>query len=462
MTLATKFAIAGLPVMLLNHLLWDDDEDYEELSDYIKDNYYIVGQTEEGRFIRIPKGRAVAVIQSALEQMKNLITGDDEVDMARFGELFVNNLAPNNPLENNIIAPLIQAATNKTWYGDDLVPQRLQNLPDEEQYDETTDSLSRWLGETFGLSPYKVNYVLDQYSGGIGDVVLPYLTPESDGGGMGGAFYDKFTTDPILKNQNVSDFYDTKDELEKSANSMYATDEDKLRYMYFNAVNSDLSELYQQKREIQNRTNLTDAQKSEKVHGVQAQIVKLTREALNSQDKVNVQGKYATVGDKHYRWYEAKDEAESGWRKITDKQLEQQKEVTSSLGITPSQYWENKEEYDYAYEYPEKYAIAKSVGGYDIYKQFMSELNDIHADKDADGKSISGSRKEKVLDYVNGLDADYGAKLIIFKSQYKADDTYNWEIIDYLNSRQDISYSEMEAILRELGFTVSASGNVSW
>jgi hypothetical protein len=89
-------------------------------------------------------------------------------------------------------------------------------------------------------------------------------------------------------------------------------------------------------------------------------------------------------------------------------------------------------------------------------------LYDIKADKDEDGKSISGSRKEKVIDYINGLDADYGEKIILFKSEYKADDTYNYEIIDYLNSRDDISYKEMEAILKELGFTVDSNGNIYW
>ena len=89
-------------------------------------------------------------------------------------------------------------------------------------------------------------------------------------------------------------------------------------------------------------------------------------------------------------------------------------------------------------------------------------MYDIKADKDSSGKSINGSRKEKVIDYINNLDIDYGEKIILFKSEYTADDTYNWDIIDYLNGRDDISYAEMETILKELGFTVSADGSISW
>jgi hypothetical protein len=119
------------------------------------------------------------------------------------------------------------------------------------------------------------------------------------------------------------------------------------------------------------------------------------------------------------------------------------------------------DEYSFYREYPEKYAVAKSVGGYEQYKTYSSELYDIKADKDEDGKSITGSRKEKVIDYINNLDADYGERIILFKSEYKADDTYNEDIIDYLNSREDISYDEMVTILTELGFTVK-NGRVYW
>ena len=120
------------------------------------------------------------------------------------------------------------------------------------------------------------------------------------------------------------------------------------------------------------------------------------------------------------------------------------------------------EEFEYSKEYPENYAVAKAVGGYDAYKSYSGELYDIKADKDENGKSISGSRKEKVLDYINNLDADYYTKIILWKSEYTSDDSYNTEIIDYLNGRDDISGEEMIAILRKLGFDVTDDGDISW
>lgn len=124
---------------------------------------------------------------------------------------------------------------------------------------------------------------------------------------------------------------------------------------------------------------------------------------------------------------------------------------------------ETKKAYGWAAKNPEKFTVSKAVASDVVtYRKYASDLYDIKADKDEDGKSISGSRKEKVIDYVNSLDIDYGARLILFKSEYNADDTYNYDIIDYLNNRQDISYEEMETILKELGFTVRSDGTIQW
>ena len=460
--LATKFAIAGLPAILLNSLIWDDDEEYEELSDYVKQNYYIVSKTEDGTFIRIPKGRTVAVIQEGVRQMQNLATGDDEADLKTFLDLFITNLAPNNPIDNNVLSPIVQVAKNETWYGEDLVPTRLQDLPAAEQYDESTDSFSRWLGKMTNFSPVKINYLLDQYTGGVGDVVLPMMTPEAKsdadtfGEQMLAPLKSKFTANATMNNQNVADFYDTSEKLTTEAKKSTATDEDVLRNKYINSVKAEMNELYAEKREIQN-SDLSNSEKYNRVLEVQKQINELSKEALNEYKNVDIYSNYATAGDRQYR---LTDEGE--WQKINDKQLEKQDNVTSTLGISPNDYWSNKEEYDYAYENPSKYALANAISDYSTFRELSSELYDIKADKDENGKSISGSRKEKVFDYINNLDLDFEQRVMLAKLEYPSYDEYNYEIIEYLNNREDINYEQMVSILTELGFTVKKDGTITW
>jgi hypothetical protein len=143
-------------------------------------------------------------------------------------------------------------------------------------------------------------------------------------------------------------------------------------------------------------------------------------------------------------------------------------EFLKEYNISYSQYdsfdEDTKEAYNWAFKNPEKRVVAKAVADDFVqYRKYASDLYDIKADKDSDGKTISGSRKDKVLDYINSLDADYGEKIILFKTEYPADDTYNYDIIDYLNSRDDISYEEMNTILKELGFKIGSDGvTITW
>ena len=142
-------------------------------------------------------------------------------------------------------------------------------------------------------------------------------------------------------------------------------------------------------------------------------------------------------------------------------------EFLQSVGVSVDEYQsfddDTKDAYTWAYNNPEGYTLSKAAASDVVtYREYAKALDEIKADKDADGKTISGSRKEKVINYLNTLDADYGEKLILFKNEYNADDTYNYEIIDYLNNREDLSYAETVTILRKLGFTVDAEGNIYW
>lgn len=484
--LISKYALTGVVPLILNDLMWGDDEEYEELNDYVKDRYYIVGKTQDGKFIRLPKGRTAAVVEECLEQMRNKVTGNDEADFSEFFKLFMDNIAPANPLDSNILAPIIQTLQNKTWYGDDLVPSRLADLPAEEQFDESTDAISRqigeWLADTpFEVSPVKINYLLDQYSGGFGDTFLPMITPEAKSGAetfgehMIAPWKKELTTDSVLNNRYPGEFYELRDELEINANAKGASEEDKLKSMYLEEVGWDMSALYAEKREIQN-SNMPNSEKYEAIKEIQSEINALAENALRGHNYVLHEGLYAEVGDKRFDYNAEKGE----WYEITPKNYkgednyfyQQEQKVTKGLGISYSEYWNNREEYDFAYDNPGEYAIAQAVGGFNSYKEHLEYLKYgynpdkyLWADKDEKGETIDGSRKKKVMDYINGLDLDYGEKIILFRTQYssKADKkAYNMDIVNYLNSREDIDYNQMKNILEELGMTVDDEGYITW
>lgn len=123
------------------------------------------------------------------------------------------------------------------------------------------------------------------------------------------------------------------------------------------------------------------------------------------------------------------------------------------------------EELDYATKNPGKYTISKVVGGYEKFSVYADEIGDIRADKDSNGKTINGSAKEKKTAYINGLDLDYGQKILLYRTYFdsQADkEAYNYDIVEYLNGREDVSYEEMVKILEELDMKVLSDGTVTW
>ena len=104
----------------------------------------------------------------------------------------------------------------------------------------------------------------------------------------------------------------------------------------------------------------------------------------------------------------------------------------------------------YAYENPGKYAVSQAVGGFDVFRNAGKAISEMTSDK------------KKVVAYINDLDMDYGQKILLYRSEYTTDDRYNRDIVEYLNSRDDISAAEMRTILEALNFKVSEDGKISW
>ena len=479
--LGIKALFWGTSWMLLNDLIWGDDEDYEELSDYVKNNYYIIGKYGDGNFIRIPKGRVVSIVQKSFEEVWDGLTGED-VDVDQLADLVQNQILPSDPTENNIFSPLIQAFGNENgeaWYGGDLVPSRLQDLPAAEQYDESTDSFSIWLGDLLNVSPYKINYVLDQYSGVIGDLALPYLTKEAETSGIIAPLKDKFTTNSTLNNQNASDFYDLKDELQKQSNSSKATDEDKLKYKYINYINSQTSELYKQKREVQN-SSLSDKDKMSKIEEIQSQINDLTETGINNYENVETFENYGKVANVEFylnsenEWERVKEEEQRDLKelRLTSEEKNAYFKAKVESGIIGND--DNKDstvkrqeisnvilntgfdDEKIAYLYSKYYSSEETLEDMMTLKIPIKEYikldsQEFTTDYGSNGKAITNSKKNKIINYVNSLNLSIPQKAILIKSQYSSYDSYDRQIVNYVNS-QNLSKFDKATILKSIGF----------
>lgn len=508
-----KATVYGVMPALFNHLIYtggdEPDEEYENFPDYIKDNYYLI-KMENGNWLRIPKGRIPAVFGMVGRRTLEFAQGDKDAFEGMVSSIY-SQVGVNNPSDNNILAPIKQAyfsgENGEAWYGGDLVPSRLQDKPAGEQYDESTDTISKWIGSKFGISPYKFNYVIEQYTGGIGDIVLPMITEEASSDAetipeyMIAPLKDQFFINSTMDNRNASEFFTTKDELTVKSNSDYATDEDILKNKYMFSISSELSKLYAEKREIQSNSSLSKKQKYEKVKQIQDEINKLSKEGLENYQNLSKTENYAIVGNREY--YKDGDE----WKKVNSDELDE----LNLLGLDlneKSDYFNSKNEISVlTKEYKETtenatdeektilnkqkkieiidiiknsnltdetktYLYTKKYGDYNTVNALTNlgikiddymdlESQEFTSDKYANGKTVTNSKKNKVIRYINSMSISGSQKVILAKLKYPSMNTYNQQIIRYIQSNGNLDYEEKLLLYKKLGFKVE-NGKISW
>ena len=375
--LISRLLINGVAPGIIMGLLYDglkEDDDYKELSNYIKDSNILI-KIGDNKFIKIPMGREPSVITAFTNRMWRWLKGEPASSaFAGYPSFAIEQIAPNNPLTNNIFAGITAMSTNKTWYGGDIVSSYMEEKPDYLQYDESTDAFSIWLGEITrhgkngieGLSPKKVNYLIDQYSGFIGDWLLPTLSKKADVP----AVVKAFVVDSVRQNRLGSDFYDALDEAKQVKETEFATAADDATYSYLYKQSKAASEITKQLKEIYNSGEKTRKEKREEARDLLELRNEIYRKAL------------LTVGT-----YEETAKSIGS----ADSDVVKREANRKAFGAEYALKTYNKDVGEKAAEY-----VAQGVT-YDQYYAAYFAARGITGDKDENGKTItnSASRKKK-------------------------------------------------------------------
>lgn len=375
--LISRLLINGVAPGIIMGLLYDglkEDDDYKELSNYIKDSNILI-KIGDNKFIKVPMGREPSVITAFTNRMWRWLKGEPASSaFAGYPSFAIEQIAPNNPLTNNIFAGITAMSTNKTWYGGDIVSSYMEEKPDYLQYDESTDAFSIWLGEITrhgkngieGLSPKKVNYLIDQYSGFIGDWLLPTLSKKADVPAVAKAF----VVDSVRQNRLGSDFYDALDEAKQVKETEFATAADDATYSYLYKQSKAASEITKQLKEIYNSGEKTRKEKMSEARDLLELRNEIYRKAL------------LTVGT-----YEETAKSIGS----ADSDVVKREANRKAFGAEYALKTYNKDVGEKAAEY-----VAQGVT-YDQYYAAYFAARGITGDKDENGKTItnSASRKKK-------------------------------------------------------------------
>ena len=101
-----------------------------------------------------------------------------------------------------------------------------------------------------------------------------------------------------------------------------------------------------------------------------------------------------------------------------------------------------------------KYKLAESNGEFLLDKEYDGTVN---------GKSISGSKKEKVLNYINSIEgATYTQKLILAGLEYSLSDYEKSQIVNYIDSLDKTEKEKLDILSNFKGFTIYKDGTFDY
>lgn len=406
-----RVVMMALPTIVFNELMFDDDEDYKQLSDEVKGSYFLI-KAGNNKFIRIPRGRVEAVVGDAMQRGIRAIKGEEDA-FKGYAETTLANVSPIENMTRTILSPIQDVKNNTTWYGGQIENKSMLNKPVKERYDSDTSGIAKFLSNVYPkLSPKKWHYLLDQYSGIIGDIVLPLTSKNGD---MASTLTKAsgFYVNSLNNNKYTNQFYDMQEQLTQAKNSENASGIDDAKMRYFNKMNSKINELYKEKKTLS----------KEEAEATQLLIVQLQKQTLdNLKIFTNVLSKYENglnteeLYDDYYR--EATRECFGAETALMDydSRVYEKATIFNNCGID----WNTL---------------------YNIY----FDAKDITADYDEDGKAISGSKKEKVTKYVKSL---------------KLTATQKYMVMGLLGYKNANGEQQVKSFLRSKGYTGKELENI--
>lgn len=374
-----RAGMMAIPAIILNEALFGDDEDYEELSEDVKSGYYLF-KVADNKFIRIPRGRIESIFGDFAQRTIRYAKGNKDA-FDTYGDTVKTAVSPVESFTRTVFSPFTDVKTNVAWHGGMIESSSMQNKPIQERYDENTSEIAKVLSKAFPkLSPKKWHYLLDQYSGVIGDIVLP-LTSKSASVETVLLKSSGYYVNSLKNNKYTNQFYNLGDELTQAKNSANATGVDKAKLRYYNKMSGKINELYKAK----------DGLSGDEADATQLLIVQMQRQTID-----NLKTFSETLEKYNYG--------------LSDEDLydEYYREATRECFGAETALM------DYDSNVYEKATIFNNCGiDWNTFYNIYFDAKDIKSDYDDRGKAISGSKKQKVTKYVKSLNLTATQKYMV-------------------------------------------------
>lgn len=309
-------ALISVPFTVLTAINWDNPH-FQDLSERTKQNNFCIPnyageKDEEGRpmtFVKVPLNREYGTILGAsLDCIFRAFGGEDDA-FKGFGETVKTNFLPNNPITDNVLAPLyFNIPENKDFAGRAIISNSLKDAPAKDQYDYGTSGFAKGVSTVankvmgdhdFGIlgylkSPMLVDYLMDSYTGYYGDVAQTATSQAKDKKELAEStlvdpFVKKFSGDARYSSKPVADAYDLLDKYtsEKKHEELngHTSSEAHVAYKAISNIITQLTESSKAEKELLADTSLSKKERTAMINELREAKNDLARDAKKAINK---------------------------------------------------------------------------------------------------------------------------------------------------------------------------------
>ena len=212
-----------LPSLLL-YLMNKDDAEYWELPEWRRDLYWNI-KIAPGRWMTVPKPEVLGVFFGAIpERFFDYVNTNDPEAFEELGKNVAESLLPATSvwdLVPDAVLPILEVTANyDSWRGRQIETLADRNKPPEERYGMWTSETAKAIGAMFGVSPKKVEHLIEGYGSGTVSFLLDMIDLMTEVGRSKSDIWSSipvvssFVTSSYRSPESVDDFYNTLEEYE--------------------------------------------------------------------------------------------------------------------------------------------------------------------------------------------------------------------------------------------------------
>lgn len=448
-------ASATLAVLIyaINNRDEKSKEDYQQLSTYTKNSYWCF-PIGDGKFFAVPKPRELAVLSSFTETALEYFYGGNRHAFDGFYDYATENLLPSvlsdvakldayGAIGNlGIIGTGAYMMANRDFMGRPIVSGGLQSLEPKDQYNERTSKVAKAIGDAFNQSPQMIDYFLNQTMGGWWKVVKSLLpVGEGEIDPTLGVF-NTYIKDNQYSTDLINWLYDKSSESEKVKNSNPDDIEKALDYKWDSSMSTFYSRYYaaaknepetERSRFLRQtvltmiadyRSSVDNGYKTEEQKAVEkvckaAGSTEFLPSVMQNTVKDANKKTHTLSGNQYYEFQT--DYLRLYWEAVEDAlpdaktQKEKEQALKSARDFAAEQAkLRALKRIGAPYEQEDLYTGSVDIGDY-IY--FDATYSMLESDKDKDGNSISGSKREKVIQALENMDLTDKERSYLFESK---------------------------------------------